>query len=108
MRHASAHCARPAGAAGHWPDASPPAEYPRHRDLLLFRAIAQRYLRRIPDALATLDALEVHYPTFSRLHEERGRCFVELKQAPEAIESFTRAVKRNPALLGACWKACTG
>ena len=83
------------------------AEYPRHRDLLLFRAIAQRYLRRIPDALSTLKALEEHHPHFSRLHEERGRCHVDLKQAPEAIESFTRAVKRNPALLGA-WRMLEG
>jgi predicted Zn-dependent protease len=82
-------------------------KHPQHRDLLLFRAIAQRYLQRIPDALATLDALEEHHPNFSRLHDERGRCLVELKRAPEAIESFTRAVKRNPALLGA-WRMLEG
>src|ERR1700761_4826200 len=67
------------------------AEYPRHRDLLLFRAIALRGQRRIPEALAALQTLERAYPQFSRLHEERGRCFVELKQAPEAITAFTRA-----------------
>ncbi len=83
------------------------AEYPRHRELLLFRAIAQRCLHRIAEALATLEALERLYPQFSRLHEERGRCFVELKQAPEAIAAFTRAVQRNPALLGA-WRMLEG
>jgi tetratricopeptide (TPR) repeat protein len=83
------------------------AQYPRHRDLLLFRAIAQRYLHRIPDALSTLTTLEEYHPHFSRLHEERGRCLVDMKQAPEAIESFTRAVKRNPALLGA-WRMLEG
>src|SRR6202030_1984820 len=83
------------------------AEYPPHPDLLLFRAIAPRHLRRIPDALSTLKVLEEPHPRFSRLHEERGRCHVDLKQAPEAIESFTRAVKRNPALLGA-WRMLEG
>jgi tetratricopeptide (TPR) repeat protein len=81
--------------------------HPRHRDLLLFRAIAQRYLRQTDEALSTLKTLETHYPHFSRLHEERGRCLVELKQAPQAIESFTRAVNRNPALLGA-WRMLEG
>jgi tetratricopeptide (TPR) repeat protein len=83
------------------------AEHPRHRDLLLFKAIAERYLRRIPDALSTLEALERHHAHFSRLFEERGRCYVELKQAPQAIEAFTGAVKRNPALLGA-WRMLEG
>ncbi len=44
---------------------------------MLFVAIAQRYLGRIPEALATLETLERHHPRFSRLYEERGRCFVE-------------------------------
>jgi len=82
-------------------------ECPRDRDLLLFRAIAQRHLRRTEDALGTLRTLEIHYPQFSRLHEERGRCLVELKQASAAIESFARAVKRSPALLGA-WRMLDG
>jgi tetratricopeptide (TPR) repeat protein len=82
-------------------------EFPRHRDLLLFRAIAQRYLHRTDEALSTLRTLETHYPQFSRLHEERGRCLVDLKQAPAAIESFTRAVQRNPSLLGA-WRMLEG
>jgi tetratricopeptide (TPR) repeat protein len=83
------------------------AEYPRQRELLLFMAIAQRYLRRLPEALSTLETLQRHHPRFSRLYEERGRCFVDMKQAPEAIDAFTRAVKRNPALLGA-WRMLEG
>src|SRR3984957_15071391 len=61
---------------------------PGQRDALLFMAIALRYLVRVGEALATLETLERHHPGFSRLHEERGRCFVELKQAPQAIEAF--------------------
>jgi tetratricopeptide (TPR) repeat protein len=82
-------------------------QQPRHRDLLLFRAIAQRYLQRTADALNTLQTLETYYPQFSRLHEERGRCLVDLKQAQPAIESFVQAVRRNPALPGA-WRMLEG
>src|ERR1700732_2281685 len=63
-----------------------PPDSPGNRDALLCAAVAQRYLHRIPDALRTLAALERHHPRFSRLHEERGRCFVEMRQAPQAIE----------------------
>jgi len=76
------------------------AEAPAHRDVLLFRAIAQRYLARIPEGLQTLALLERHHPRFSRLYEERGRCFVELRQAPPAIEAFQTAVNINHALPG--------
>jgi tetratricopeptide (TPR) repeat protein len=83
------------------------AEQPGKRDALLFVAIAQRYLGRIPDALATLETLERHHPQFSRLHEERGRCFIELKQAPEAVAAFSSAVAQNHALPGS-WAMLEG
>jgi tetratricopeptide (TPR) repeat protein len=73
---------------------------PQHRDALLFVAMAQRHLGRIPDALRTLATLEQHHPRFSRLYEERGRCYVELRQAPSAIEAFLLAVHMNQALPG--------
>jgi tetratricopeptide (TPR) repeat protein len=69
-----------------------------HRDALLYSAIAQRYLGRIPDAMRTLATLEQHHARFSRLYEERGLCFVVLKQAPEAIAAFLHAVNINHAL----------
>ena len=71
---------------------------PRQRDALLFAAIAQRRLGRSADALGTLARLQSHYPRYSRLYEERGRCFVELRQAPQAIEAFLTAVNLNHAL----------
>jgi tetratricopeptide (TPR) repeat protein len=80
---------------------------PDQRDALLFVAIAQRYLGRLGDALATLETLERHHPRFSRLHEERGRCFVEMKQAPQAIEAFARAVSLNHSLPGS-WSMLEG
>ncbi len=64
------------------------AARPDERDALLFVAIAQRYLGCVPDALDTLATLERHHPRFSRLHEERGHCYVALKRAPEAIAAF--------------------
>jgi tetratricopeptide (TPR) repeat protein len=77
------------------------------RDALLFVAVAQRHLGRIPEALQTLTTLEQHHPGFSRLHEERGRCFVELRQAPQAIEAFLTAVNLNHALPGS-WSMLEG
>jgi len=76
------------------------AEFPDHRDAQLFVAMAQRHLGRSSEALQTLAALEQHHPRFSRLHEERGRCYVELRQAPQAIQAFLTAVHINHALPG--------
>jgi tetratricopeptide (TPR) repeat protein len=76
------------------------ARIPEHRDALLCIAIAQRFLGRVSDALNTLTVLEQHRPRFSRLYEERGRCFVVWRQAPQAIEAFLRAVNLNHALPG--------
>src|SRR5258706_12292253 len=69
----------------------------RNRDVLYLRALTQRRLGDIPAALATLAAFEQHHPRFSRLDQERGHCYVALKQAPEAIAAFERAVQINPA-----------
>ena len=83
------------------------ATVPENRDVLYLRALAQRQLGEIPAALATLAALEQLHPRFSRLYQERGHCYVVLKQAPEAIEAFLRAVHMNPAL-PASWSMLEG
>jgi tetratricopeptide (TPR) repeat protein len=83
------------------------ASVPGQRDALLWVAIAQRHLHRPSDALETLAVLERHHPRFSRLFEERGRCFVDLKQAQPAIDAFLRAVNINPALPGS-WRMLEG
>jgi tetratricopeptide (TPR) repeat protein len=74
---------------------------------LLFTAIAQRFLNQIPNALKTLSALEHHHPAFSRLFEERGRCYVAQRQARPAIDAFVRAVQLNPSLPGS-WSMLEG
>ncbi len=74
------------------------AALPENRDLLLITAVSLRHLRRIPEALAMLQRLERLQPHFSRLHQERGLCFVQRKDARAAIEALLRAVNLNPAL----------
>ena len=82
-------------------------EVPENRDVLYMIAVAQRYLQRIPAALATLERLQRHHPVYSRLYQERGHCYVGLRQAEPAIDAFLYAVNINPAL-PASWKALNG
>jgi tetratricopeptide (TPR) repeat protein len=82
-------------------------EVPENRDVIYMIAVAQRYLQRIPAALATLEKLEQLHPTYSRLFQERGHCYVGLRQAEPAIDAFLRAVNINAAL-PASWKALQG
>ena len=79
-------------------------EIPQNRDLLYMIAVSQRYLHRIPDALATLDVLERYHPAYSRLFQERGHCHVATRSAAPAITAFLRAVNLNPSL-PASWNA---
>jgi tetratricopeptide (TPR) repeat protein len=76
---------------------------PENRDVLYLRAVALRLAGDVPAALDALAALESLYPRFSGLYQERGHCHVALKQAPEAIDAFLRAVNINPAL-PASWR----
>jgi tetratricopeptide (TPR) repeat protein len=71
---------------------------PENRDALYLLALGQRQLTRTADALATLDQLERFHPGYSRLYQERGHCHVALKDAPQAIQAFLKAVAINPAL----------
>jgi len=82
-------------------------DLPENRDLLLIEAVSLRHLSRIAEALASLDRLEQLQPQFSRLHQERGMCFVGLKDASRAIESLLIAVNINPAL-PASWSMLNG
>jgi tetratricopeptide (TPR) repeat protein len=87
-------------------DALSPA-HPENCELLYLRAVAQRMLGHTAAALGTLARLEQLHPRFSRLHQERGYCYVALKQAPQAIEAFLRGVNLNPAL-PASWHMLEG
>jgi tetratricopeptide (TPR) repeat protein len=76
---------------------------PENRDVLYMIAVSQRYLKRIPEALAALEKLEKFHPNFSRLFQERGHCYVAMRDAPRAINAFLRAVNINTAL-PASWR----
>src|SRR6516225_9574408 len=76
-------------------------------ELLYLQAVAHRMLGRTALALGTLARLEQLHPRFSRLYQERGYCYVALRQAPQAIEAFVRGVNLNPAL-PASWKMLEG
>jgi tetratricopeptide (TPR) repeat protein len=76
---------------------------PENRDVLYMIAVCLRYLNRIPEALKALEELQACHPRFSRLYQERGNCFVALRDAPHAIDAFLRAVNINPAL-PASWR----
>ena len=83
------------------------AEVPENRDVLHLIAMNERFLGRIDAAFATLRRLEQHHPNFSRLYQERGQCYVALRDAPQAIDAFLRAVNINPAL-PASWSMLEG
>jgi len=80
------------------------ATVPENRDVLYMIAVSQRYLKRIPEALAALEKLEKFHPNFSRLFQERGHCYVALRDAPRAIDAFLKAVNFNTAL-PASWRS---
>jgi tetratricopeptide (TPR) repeat protein len=73
---------------------------PDNRDVNYVIAVCLRYLQRVPEALAVLERLEQTHPGFSRLYQERGHCYVALKDAEHAIAAYQKAVNRNPALPG--------
>ena len=80
------------------------AKVPENRDVWYMLAVAQRYLRRIPEALATLQRFETIHPDYSRLFQERGHCCVAARDPVAAIAAYLRAVNLNPAL-PASWQA---
>ena len=82
-------------------------QVPQNRDVLYMIAVALRLLGRIPEALRALEELERHHPKFARLFQERGHCYVALRAAQPAIDSFMRAVKLNPSL-PASWRVLAG
>jgi tetratricopeptide (TPR) repeat protein len=74
------------------------AAAPDNRDVLYLIAANQRCLNRISEALATSFRLEQQHPQFSLLFQERGYCYVNLRDFRHAIDAFQRGVEINPAL----------
>lgn len=77
---------------------------PENRDVLYMKAVSERYLGQIAAALDTLAALEACHPTYSRLFQERGHCFIAARDPAAALEAYLKAVNLNAAL-PASWNA---
>ncbi|HWA30685.1 MAG TPA: sulfotransferase [Rhizomicrobium sp.] len=97
---------------GRYPDALRAVEpllraFPENRDLILIEAISLRHMMKIAEALAALERLEKLQPRFSQIHQQRGLCYVALKDAPNAIHALLIAVNINPALPQS-WKMLEG
>jgi tetratricopeptide (TPR) repeat protein len=74
------------------------------REAWYLLAVNQRCLKQIAAALATLDRLEQEYPQLGRLYQERGYCYLSLRDAARASNAFEQAVSINPALESS-WRA---
>jgi len=80
------------------------AVVPQRREALYLLAVNQRCLNRISAALATLEQLEREHPSLARLYQERGYCYMSLRDAPRALTAFEHAVHINPVLKDS-WQA---
>jgi tetratricopeptide (TPR) repeat protein len=78
------------------------AAVPQNRHALYLIATNQRCLNRIDEALITSRRLEAEHPQFSLLYQERGYCYLSLRDGRSAIAAFLHAVQINPALV-ASW-----
>jgi tetratricopeptide (TPR) repeat protein len=71
---------------------------PENTEVVYLIAANQRCLGRIHEALSTLERLEFRHPRSGRLFQERGHCYITLRDAPRAIEAFLRSVGIDPTL----------
>jgi len=71
---------------------------PESRDVLYLQALNLRFVDRGADALAVLARLERLHPRYSRLYQERGQCYLVLRDLPKAIDAFVQGVRINAAL----------
>jgi len=74
------------------------AAVPENSEVLYLIAANQRCLLRVREALMTLERLELHHPRLGRLFQERGHCYMALRDPPRAAEAFLRAVSIDPTL----------
>jgi tetratricopeptide (TPR) repeat protein len=74
------------------------SQFPQNRGELYLQAMNLRLLNHFDEALGVLERLQQLHPRYSRLYEERGRCYAALNNAPKAIDAFWQAVNINAAL----------
>jgi tetratricopeptide (TPR) repeat protein len=73
-------------------------QHPANRDVLFLYAVSLRHLGRVAEALAVLEQLERHHPSYGRLFEERGLCHLAQRATEPARMAFAKAVQLNPGL----------
>ena len=73
-------------------------------EALYMLALAQRYLKRVEVALATLAQLLQIDPEYARAYQEQGHANLTLNRSSDAVVAFEKAVMLNPALV-ASWKS---
>jgi tetratricopeptide (TPR) repeat protein len=74
------------------------SQFSQNRGELYLQAMNLRLLNHFDEALGVLERLQQLHPRYSRLYEERGRCYAALNNAPKAIDAFWQAVNINAAL----------
>ena len=72
-------------------------------DALYLRAVCLRALDKRNDALKTLHQLLVQNPEHVRAFQEIGHIHIAARNAEKAIEGYSEAVRRDPAMLDS-WK----
>jgi tetratricopeptide (TPR) repeat protein len=71
---------------------------PDNTEVVYLIAANQRCLGLVREALSTLERLELRHPRLGRLFQERGHCYMTLRDALRATEAFLRAVGIDPTL----------
>ena len=75
-----------------------------HVEALYTLAVAERYQKKLDEALSTLARLLKLDPGFARAYQERGHTLLAANRPDDALLAFEQATRSNPALL-ASWKA---
>ena len=71
---------------------------PDNADALYMKAASLRYLKRLDEALATLQHLRAAAPEFGRGWQEEGHVHRDLGDAARALAAYQAATQVNPAL----------
>ena len=80
--------------------------FPKNGQALYIKAVCQRYLNRLEDALITLRTLKEIRPGYGRAFQEEGHVCMAAGFMSQALFAYRHAVKLNNSLI-ASWAALT-
>ena len=72
--------------------------YTEYAEALYMKAVCERYLGQLDDALGTLGNLNQLSPGNARAYQEQGHTFKTAQNWPKALNAYRRACLYNPAL----------